>query len=25
VVVYTPEEIDANSKRWSTIFQDIFR
>jgi ABC-type Fe3+ transport system substrate-binding protein len=25
VVVYTPEEIDANSKRWSTIFQEIFR
>jgi ABC-type Fe3+ transport system substrate-binding protein len=25
VVVFTPEEIDASSKRWATIFQDIFR
>jgi len=25
VVVYSPEEIDANSRRWATIFQDIFR
>ena len=24
-VVYSPEEIDANSKRWAAIFQDIFR
>ena len=24
-VIYSPEEIDANSKRWATIFQDIFR
>jgi ABC-type Fe3+ transport system substrate-binding protein len=24
-VVYSPEEVDANAKRWATIFQDIFR
>jgi ABC-type Fe3+ transport system substrate-binding protein len=24
-VVYSPEEVDANAKRWATIFQEIFR
>jgi iron(III) transport system substrate-binding protein len=24
-VVYSPEEVDANAKRWATLFQDIFR
>lgn len=24
-VVYSPEEVDANAKRWATIYQDIFR
>ena len=23
--VYSPEEVDANAKRWAAIFQDIFR
>lgn len=24
-IVYSPEEVDANAKRWATMFQDIFR
>ena len=24
-VVYSPEEVDANARRWAAIFQDIFR
>jgi iron(III) transport system substrate-binding protein len=24
-VIYSPEEVDANAKRWATIFQDISR
>jgi hypothetical protein len=24
-VIYSPEEVDANAKRWAKIFQEIFR
>ena len=24
-IVYSPEEVDANAKRWATMFQNIFR